>query len=91
MNSYAIYVSDDAGWQRECPDSESVFFGYPSEGWEEYVHPVRGGIEPCGHVTVTGYRKAVALCAELNRSGDWCSHDPDKTEETRPSYAIRKL
>ena len=91
MIHYAVYVSDDNGWLDGCPDSESVFFGGSHAG--TFVHAGLGGIYPVGHVEVIGHSAALAELDRLETSGDWTAPqeiNPER-EETRPSYAIRKL
>ena len=90
MNKYAIFVNDPAGWQNDCPDYKTVFFGYEKDGWDEYVHPVNAGIHPCGHIIVTGYRNALVMLRKLRTSGDWVVYrgEPEKHEE-RPSYGMQ--
>lgn len=94
---YAVYVSDPNGWERDCPDSESVFFGGVSHG-QYYRHAYLlpdsvslGQVQSVGtrgFVVLGSHREAVALRNRLNASGDWTVADG---WEARPVYAIAKL
>jgi hypothetical protein len=90
-NLYKVYVADAAGWDRDCPSSEDVFFSLSAEtpGYEGYVHMIEGGTRPAGHVLIRGHKEALAVAANLNRSGDW-STETDPRGLKRPWYRCAK-
>ena len=99
-NTYAVYVADANGWDENCPDSESVFFGSVAVGkYYDYACDLPADIDhhvdlgSDGFVVVETLEQAVALRDKLNTTGDWMvPPEINPTgEETRPIYAIREL
>lgn len=86
MKPYRVYVSEAHGWELDCPDFETVFFGGRDERPQpgHYVHPVDGGMRPVGHVLVDGHEAAEKYCTELNRTGDWRKHE-------RPVFSFEEM
>ena len=94
MNHYAIYVSDDAGWAAECPNSRDVFFGDHGAQYVRWPHlleddqDARLSLGRCGFLVVRGHAAAMSIARALGQSGDWV--DP-AGDESRPSYAVHRL
>lgn len=81
---YAVYVADDNGWGQDCPDSETVFFGYEQDwlGGKYYRWPWDAhSLGNHGFVLLRRKRDAAALAWQLRASGDWGEHEP-------PVYAV---